>query len=179
MPRINNLPRLRIRQPITKVTNFGRICTGCSRRKYWKNFSLDHYGVNGRKAKCKICCARMSARWKAKTDYYAVNRDAILEHKRKTYCPIRKKSYDLGRKYNLTLQEFERLFLKQKGKCKTCQKRIKKFSTSKKKQDGAVVDHCHRTGRIRGLLCHTCNRAIGLLNDDIKLVARIIRYLKT
>lgn len=41
-----------------------------------------------------------------------------------------------------------------------------------------VVDHCHKTGRIRGLLCHNCNRALGLLQDDVGVLRKAIGYLK-
>lgn len=41
-----------------------------------------------------------------------------------------------------------------------------------------VVDHCHKTGRIRGVLCAKCNSAIGLLGDDTERLASAIEYLK-
>jgi hypothetical protein len=42
-----------------------------------------------------------------------------------------------------------------------------------------VVDHCHTTGAIRGLLCHNCNRALGLLKDDINVIKNAINYLES
>lgn len=40
------------------------------------------------------------------------------------------------------------------------------------------VDHCHQTGKIRGLLCQKCNMALGLLNDSVEILETAIRYLK-
>lgn len=40
------------------------------------------------------------------------------------------------------------------------------------------VDHCHKTGKIRGMLCHKCNTAIGLLDDRVELLLKCIDYLK-
>ena len=41
-----------------------------------------------------------------------------------------------------------------------------------------VVDHCHKNGQVRGLLCHNCNRALGLLGDDIGSIKNCIEYLE-
>lgn len=42
-----------------------------------------------------------------------------------------------------------------------------------------VVDHSHETGKVRGLLCHNCNRALGLLKDDSSLVSKAFHYLQS
>lgn len=41
-----------------------------------------------------------------------------------------------------------------------------------------VVDHCHATGHVRGLLCHNCNRALGLLKDSEQALQRALKYLQ-
>ena len=41
-----------------------------------------------------------------------------------------------------------------------------------------VIDHCHKTDKFRGWLCHNCNRAIGLFNDDVEMLKRAIDYLR-
>jgi hypothetical protein len=41
-----------------------------------------------------------------------------------------------------------------------------------------VVDHCHATGKVRGLLCHNCNRALGLMQDNIENIKRAADYLE-
>jgi hypothetical protein len=40
------------------------------------------------------------------------------------------------------------------------------------------IDHCHITGKVRGLLCHKCNKGIGLLGDDPARVAAALNYLE-
>ena len=40
------------------------------------------------------------------------------------------------------------------------------------------IDHCHKTGKIRGLLCDTCNRALGLFKDDIQMLKNSVAYLE-
>ena len=55
-----------------------------------------------------------------------------------------------------------------KGKCLICRKEYKSLS----------VDHDHKTGKVRGLLCGNCNRALGLLYDNIKVSVNVTKYLK-
>lgn len=69
--------------------------------------------------------------------------------------------------YGLTLEEHDALLKKQEGVCAIC-----------KISPAVCVDHCHKTGKVRGLLCHACNRSIGMLKDDINVLKSAINYLK-
>lgn len=68
--------------------------------------------------------------------------------------------------------EYAKLLVKQDGKCGIC-------DTVPTGRQRLCVDHDHATGRIRGLLCHRCNTAIGLLRDDPVVLDAAIRYLTT
>jgi hypothetical protein len=76
----------------------------------------------------------------------------------------------LLRKYGISSQEFKDLCLSQNNKCKICGVNP---GNSKK----LSVDHCHSTGKIRGLLCQSCNLAIGLMKDDVGRMEAAIRYI--
>lgn len=78
------------------------------------------------------------------------------------------------RKYGISAAEFDRLFEAQRGACGICQRR----DGGDRRGYRLSVDHCHRTGAVRGLLCAKCNKAIGLLGDDPKIVARAGLYLR-
>jgi len=85
----------------------------------------------------------------------------------------RMKEWTLKTFYNLSLDEFNDIFEKQNGCCAICgihQSQLKKT---------LCVDHDHKTGQIRGLLCNKCNRGIGMFNDDVILLETAIKYLKT
>lgn len=71
-------------------------------------------------------------------------------------------------KYGLFQDDYDRLYKTQNGVCKICGS-----------SGSLVVDHCHRTGRVRGLLCSTCNRALGMLRDDVLILRAAIAYLET
>ena len=75
------------------------------------------------------------------------------------------------RRYGIAMAEYDNLLLRQNGGCAIC----KRPPYTKK---GLVVDHCHRTGAIRGILCSRCNSALGLLDDDPVLVEQALEYLR-
>jgi len=75
------------------------------------------------------------------------------------------------KKYQMNDRDYEDMFKLQDFMCAICKKgnnQIHKF----------CVDHCHKTGQIRGILCSTCNKAIGLLRDSEESLLRAIEYLK-
>lgn len=75
-------------------------------------------------------------------------------------------------RYGMTRREFESLLVSQGEACAICRRRLGRG------RYGAQVDHDHRTGKVRGLLCNPCNRAIGLLRDDPAIVDAAARYLR-
>jgi hypothetical protein len=76
----------------------------------------------------------------------------------------------LIRKYGITLKQHENIMTEQNNECACC---IRPFSSDLK----PAVDHCHKTGKVRGLLCSNCNRAIGLLYDKAEAMLRLAIYL--
>ena len=79
---------------------------------------------------------------------------------------------EIKRLYGITIEEYNELKEKQNNKCAICgtdeKNLIKKLA----------VDHCHTTGKVRGLLCRKCNSGIGFLQDDIEVLTNAIKYLK-
>jgi hypothetical protein len=76
----------------------------------------------------------------------------------------------LRRRYGITIADYDALLATQDGVCAAC---------GGKDQNGRrlAVDHCHETGRVRGLLCDFCNRAVGLLRNDPATAEGVARYL--
>lgn len=79
---------------------------------------------------------------------------------------------NLKQRYNLSLEDYEKLLDSQNGQCKICG--VTKCTV----YDYLSVDHCHDTNNIRGLLCNSCNTGLGLLNDDTKTVKKALKYLR-
>ncbi|TDH36319.1 hypothetical protein E2A64_10165 [Pseudohoeflea suaedae] len=77
----------------------------------------------------------------------------------------------LKKKYGITNSEYSELAKEQGGKCKIC--------TQYPVNDQPLhVDHCHKSGAVRGLLCSRCNQAIGLLCEDVSLFMAAAEYIK-
>lgn len=76
------------------------------------------------------------------------------------------------RRYGLTVEQFDALLEQQSGGCAICR------TTTVPTRGNWHVDHCHETGRVRGILCHGCNVALGHLKDRIDLLEAAIAYLR-
>jgi len=72
-----------------------------------------------------------------------------------------------GRQYKLTSEEYQQLWSSQNGRCAICEA-----------VGRLVIDHCHNTGAVRGLLCFNCNNALGRFRDDIMVVRKAVSYLE-
>lgn len=81
----------------------------------------------------------------------------------------------LRRDYGITLVHYNVMFAQQRGLCAAC------GQSETVKHNGRIrrlsVDHDHTTGLVRGLLCHNCNRAVGLLGDNAERAAALAQYL--
>ena len=86
--------------------------------------------------------------------------------------PERTRNNDLKRNYGITIQEHQQMFEEQNGVCATCK------SPGDGKWKKLCVDHDHKTGKVRQLLCRRCNMILGQAYDDISLFEEYIKYLQ-
>jgi len=86
--------------------------------------------------------------------------------------PERTRNNDLKRNYGITLQEHQEMYKNQNGVCAIC----------KGEGDGRwkklCVDHDHKTGKVRQLLCRNCNMVLGQVGDNANLLEEMIKYLQ-
>ena len=88
------------------------------------------------------------------------------------------------RKYGITLEHLALLLEQQNGCCAICSRPWQECVSAKRaKHDAAFlqylcVDHDHKSGKVRGLLCNACNTAIGMLEEDASRFHAAVRYLK-
>jgi hypothetical protein len=114
-------------------------------------------------------------------DYYQRHKEEVRERSRQRWRTdaayrdkklVRTREYQREKRfreiYGITEAEYEAMFARQGGACAIC------------KRTGLplCVDHCHRTGEVRGILCRTCNRALGFYNDDPDFLLAAVAYLR-
>ena len=125
-------------------------CSSCKQHLPFSCFSPDKTKKLGVSSLCKSCKnKRYSTRYS------------------KTYRDTR-----LKKLYNLKVGEYDNMLKAQQGLCKICQS-----SETGRGDQWLVVDHCHETNQVRGLLCNTCNRALGLFKDNVTTLQKAISYL--
>jgi len=91
----------------------------------------------------------------------------------KAYCKVCRRSAELQSKYGITIEDFDEMLRNNDYKCSCCNTiwpggKYNRFN----------CDHDHDTGKIRGLLCHNCNLAVGGLGDDVPGLVRAVEYLR-
>lgn len=100
---------------------------------------------------------------------YLANKDKILAKERE-YRATNPEVYrrtKLKHRYGLSFEQYQEMFVRQDGKCACCGER-----------SAVDVDYCHDTGRVRGLLCRSCNVGLGQLGDTVEGLRRAIAYLE-
>lgn len=88
------------------------------------------------------------------------------------------KNKDLKKSFGITLDDYNLMLVKQNNVCAICNKPETMFDSKQKVIRKLSVDHCHSTGKIRGLLCSHCNHALGKFQDNIDYLQKAIDYLK-
>lgn len=128
-------------------------CPKCGGTKPLSEFYAMKTGGVG--AYCKPCTKADVHRW------IRENPDKFRRNMRRSV---------LKRKYGLTEDDYSQILIAQNGRCPICQADLAETSVA--------VDHCHKTGRVRGILCHRCNRTIGLFADDPSRLRAAVAYLR-
>ena len=125
-----------------------KTCNKCQTPKPFGEFDKRSKSKEGRAYTCKQC----------RQMYRLENRNVTWEK-------------NMIARYGLTSAEYSATLKEQSGVCKICRQLC---VTGRK----LAVDHCHSTGKVRGLLCAQCNTGLGKAEDSIDRLNDMIKYLK-
>lgn len=90
--------------------------------------------------------------------------------------PEARRAFHMKQRFGLTMEEYAKMLHSQNYVCGIC---FKKQVAGKNLNGTLAVDHDHKTGKIRGLLCQKCNTALGMFNDEIELFNNAIKWIQT
>jgi len=139
-----------------------KMCILCKTAKPFEDFydglkaKKQRYATNKKylHSRCKEC-DHARVRIYHKNNRTKVTKRQLISHRR--------------RRYGLTEEQYNNMILSQNNLCAICNKPSKNKALN--------IDHNHTTGKVRGLLCHNCNLAIGLFKEDISVFTSAIKYL--
>jgi len=126
-------------------------CLRCYKTKEFSEFNKANKRKDGRREACREC---------------------EKEYRLSEEVQTRRYERDLKNKYGLSIDNYNKMFEQQEGRCGIC----KRHQTELIKK--LVVDHCHDTGKVRGLLCDKCNRGVGFLGDNLEGIKSAVNYLE-
>lgn len=146
-----------------------KTCTGCSQTKSRSDFPRRATSPDGLAYRCKECTNAASRSWSERNpDRRAVINRAYRE-RHAAVLPARERANNLLYRYGITDDEYDAMVEVQQGRCAVC----------RQEPDGRLfVDHDHRTGQNRGLLCHNCNLGLGHFKDDPDVLRAALDYLE-
>jgi hypothetical protein len=155
-----------------------RTCNKCKKPKALEEFSRDRNHKDGRTYDCKLCRAAKHRQWTKD------NPEKVKETNER-YAPYRKQYYQkpevklkhrkrhIEKKYNISYSEYEKMLDAQLSLCYICNR-----PEPQERNEYLAVDHCHKTGKIRKLLCSRCNMVVGLLEENFAIADKIKEYIK-
>lgn len=186
--------------PIKSRGTLGRTCAieGCDSTNYSRHMCIKHYqrwrksgstdvpltksqlrDEVGRK-RCKTC-----RQYKDESEFTTNTsglKDGLSLHCRQCQAeareraPMRIRESALKRMYGITVADYDRMYAEQGGTCAICRQPEKLVRRGVLQE--LSVDHCHATGRVRGLLCHDCNLGIGKLGEDSDRITAAAEYVR-
>lgn len=112
--------------------------------------------------------------------YHGKCKSCYVKKQQENYDPIKKRDENLKRVYGIGIDEYNTLLEKQNNRCAICESTDPKGRKSGRGGgvDVFYVDHDHKTGNVRGLLCNICNRTMGYVGENSGVLEEMIKYLK-
>lgn len=148
------------------------LCSECYYKQYW---TPEKMKKNNSLPSVKLARQRYSKTEKGKA---AAQRCLDNTDPDRSKLAKRSRASHLKKAYGLELEDYEALVALQRGKCFICGSTDPGGKVSRYMESRFAVDHCHETGKLRGLLCKSCNQGLGLFKDNIASLERAILYLR-
>lgn len=148
-----------------------KTCRECKKEQPLDNYHKMTKAPDGLQYRCKDCVKESE---KNRKDYHKQKMKRLRANPEYRINEANnKRDYRLQYFYGITEGEYLNILEEQEHKCKICDTHQRELPRR------LAVDHNHETGKVRGLLCDSCNRALGLFKDSVTILEEATEYLKT
>jgi hypothetical protein len=144
-----------------------KLCIKCQQWLPLSNFYREARVKSGVTARCKVCMKSDAL------DSYQTHKEQILQKHKVAYCPVKERAKKLRLAYGLSFDDYETMLATQNHSCLICGSTDPHHNSEK-----FVVDHCHLTNKVRGLLCSHCNLGLGNFKDNPQSLKMAADYLE-
>lgn len=194
----------RLDKELELFNNGYKICSSCNQKLYLSYFNKQVLGRFGLESICRNCrqsakekrdgsekplrkCRHCGAEAKTPSELSIFVRasgdNKFGRHNECKSCKNKRqtKAYKLQplikrcKKFGITIEQYEEMVSIQNNSCAICRKHKDDFSG---RGNNFHIDHCHTTGKLRGLLCSNCNTGLGQFKDDGEIMKNAIEYIK-
>lgn len=154
-----------------------KTCTKCKENKDIENFYIQNEKTQSRKAHCSKCEQEVRKKAIANNPNYDKQITANRKKKWGQAYPEKLRNSRLKSVYGIDNNRYAEILDFQNGVCAICHETETKMNKEQNIPKRLAVDHCHSTGKVRGLLCFDCNSSLGKFKDSIENLYNAIDYL--
>lgn len=130
-----------------------KTCLKCLKEQPLSEYHKNKQGRDGRQPRCRTCLHQAQREYRKSNGYGSA----------------------IKYRYGITLTDYNNMLVSQNNKCLLC---MIEFDSIPGRLSKPVIDHNHTTGKVRGLLCHPCNVALGLVKENRETLQRMIEYVE-
>lgn len=158
--------------PIKSWDRETKKCSRCKEEKLLVDFHNSKVGFLGKQGACKLCQRQVLDDRRAANPEHYNKLSSLWKKKNPEKTKASSRNAALKRTYGISSKDYAEMLEAQGFSCALCQSKepcgVGRFH----------VDHCHTTGKVRGLLCHYCNIGLGHFKESAALLERAIEYLR-
>lgn len=160
-----------------------KTCKVCGREKFEDSFYVKDRKTGRLSGKCKDCQKEVSRKYYENNGevmreriyaYQKANPEVQARARAKRKANGKRRLQDIRQNYGVSPSQYAEMLERAGGLCEICGRVPSEVS-----KKGPCVDHCHDSGKVRGILCSPCNSALGGFRDDPEVLRKAIEYLET
>lgn len=150
-----------------------KVCITCKIEKPLCEFNKRANQKDGFDTVCRLCANKRTKEWKNREDV----KKKLKDYENKEYVRKRRRESNWKKQgITLTMTEYDKMYDERNGLCDICKQYFQHTLKLGKVSTKLLPDHCHKTGKIRGLLCDSCNHLEGNSKQSLDIILALFNY---